>query len=195
MAAQPKPSYTPQEYLALERQAEYKSEYVDGEIYAMAGASKEHVRIELNLAGSLLPQLGDSPCQAFNSNMRVQIHNRRYYYPDFVVVCGQAVFEDVEVDTLVNPTVVFEILSPSTQNYDKGEKADFYRAIPSLSDLVLMAQDRPYVQHYHRLREQEWLLAEYTSLADVVNLTTIDCRVPLTDIYHQVLDASEARGR
>ncbi|MCW5880599.1 MAG: Uma2 family endonuclease [Anaerolineae bacterium] len=187
MATQPKSYLTPEEYLALERQAEYRSEYVDGEMVAMTGTSSAHNRITRNLIRRLDEALEDGPCEPFVAEIRVRILHRRYYYPDVVVVCGEAEFEDDELDTLLNPTVVFEVLSKSTQNYDRGEKAEFHRALPSLRELVFVSQYRVHVEHMVRQAEREWVLAEYDSLDDTLVLPTLRMRLPLAHIYRRVL--------
>lgn len=188
MAAQPKFKYTPDEYLALERAAEYKSEYIDGEIFAMSGVSRQHDRIQGNVYASLYQQLSDSPCEPFTSDMRVRVTSRRtrFVYPDATVVCGEAQFEDDQVDILINPTVVFEVLSKSTAADDRGEKAEFYRAMPSLSDYVLIAQDRVHVEHYARQADNRWALTEYNDLDATLAIESIGCQLPLRQVYRRV---------
>lgn len=192
MAAQPKVKYTPDEYLALERQAEYRSEYVDGEIFAMAGASGRHNRICLNIAGALDDQVGGASCRVYAIEMKVRVSSRRYYYPDVVATCGQAEFEDTVADTVLNPTLVVEVLSKSTQDYDRGEKAQFYRALPSLRELLFVAQDEHRVEHYVRKTEREWSLVEYIGLDEVIPLPALGCQLPLRDIYRRIdIDVEE----
>ena len=188
MAAQPKVKYTPDEYLALERAAEYKSEYIDGEIFAMAGVSRQHARIQGNLYTGLDLQLGDGPCEVFTSDLRVRVNSRRtrFVYPDATVVCGEPQFEDDQVDILINPTVVFEVLSKTTAAYDRGEKAEFYRAMPSLSDYVLIAQDRVHVEHYARQADNRWELIEVNDLDGVLDIRSIGCQLPLRQVYRRV---------
>lgn len=178
--------YTPEEYLALERKAEYKSEYIDGWIVAMSGASREHGLIAFNCAGMLHGQLGDSSCEAFISDMRVHIPaTRRYTYPDVVVACGDIQFEDGELDTLLTPTVVIEVLSPSTELEDRGRKFMGYRSIPGLQEYVLIAQDQARVEHYRRWQDG-WLFTEYAGLDSSVSLPTINCTLPLREVYRRV---------
>lgn len=178
---------TPEEYLALERQAEEKSEYWDGEIFLMAGASREHNLIVTNVGRELSTQLLERPCEVYPGDMRVRIpKTARYVYPDASVVCGQPQFEDEEVDTLLNPTVVVQVLSPSTEAFDRGKKLDNYRTIPSLQECVLIAQDECHVYVYTRQPDNRWLLSEATQFDDVVPLTSIGCQLALTEVYRKV---------
>jgi len=175
--------YTPEQYLALERKSPIKNEYYDGEIFAMAGASREHNLIALNLGGELRSQLRDRPCEAYVSDMRVLVARTGLYtYPDVVAVCGEREFQDSEVDTLLNPTLLIEVLSPSTEAYDRGKKFFHYRRLKSLREYVLITQDRVYVERYTRQGE-EWLLTELSSLDDSLRLASIDCNVPLREVY------------
>ncbi len=182
---------TPEEYLALERKAETRSEYVNGEIYAMAGASREHNLIALNLAAELRTQLRSRSCETYVSDMRVRVKPTGLYtYPDVVVVCGRARFDDKELDTLVNPTVLAEVLSPSTEAYDRGGKFAHYRYLESLQEYVLIAQDRMQVEHFAR-RGSQWLLTAYNRPDEVLALPSIECALPLQEIYARVELAAE----
>lgn len=193
MSAVPQPFLTPQEYLAHERQAETKSEYFRGEVFAMAGASREHNLITGNVAGELRQHLRERPCEAYQADMRVKVSPTGLYtYPDVIVVCGEPEFEDAEVDTLLNPRVLVEVLSPSTADYDRGRKFTHYRRLSSLEEYVLISQDRPLVEHYVRQGPDEWLLTEQRSLQDTLVLPSIPCQLPLTEIYLKVQFASEA---
>jgi Uma2 family endonuclease len=183
MVARPKQYFTPEEYIAFERQADYRSEYIDGEIYAMAGGSWEHAAIAGNIYASLHAQLRGKPCRPFNSDLRVRVTRQRYSYADAGIVCGKPQFEDSQSDTLLNPKIVFEVLSPTTEGYDRGEKAEFYRAIPTLTDLLLIAQDRCHVEHYVRQPNAQWLLTEANELEYTLDLASIGCTLALTDIY------------
>ncbi len=186
VAAKASQRYNPAEYLALERRAEYKSEYIDGCIVAMAGASRVHGLIAFNLAGELHGQLRERPCEAFVGDMRVYIPaTGRYTYPDTVIACADIQFEDAHLDTLLTPTVIFEVLSPSTEADDRGSKFAGYRSIPSLREYVLIAQDRPSVEHYLRQGEQ-WLLTAATDLDASVALPTIGCVLRLAEVYRRV---------
>lgn len=178
--------YTPEEYLALERKAETKSEYINGEIYAMAGASREHNYIAGDLFGELRSQLRGRNCKLFMSDMRVRVRPTGLYtYPDVVVVCGRPRFDDVHVDVLLNPTVIFEVLSDSTEAYDRGEKFAHYRYLDSLKEYVLVAQDRMQVDHFARTGSQ-WLLTSYNRREEILQLPAIECAIPLVDIYAQI---------
>ena len=187
MCALPRHNLTPEEYLALERQAPTKSEYLRGEVFAMAGASFAHNMIASNMFASLVPQLKRRSCTAHSSDLRVSVRATNFYaYPDIVVVCGQPQFEDRHRDTLLNPTVIFEILSRSTEGYDRGEKFENYRTLASLSDYVLVSQHRPLVEHFARQPNESWLLKSYGGLEAVLLLPSIGCELPLADIYDQV---------
>lgn len=186
MSTQPKRRYTPEEYLALERQGQFRSEYVNGEIYAMSGASREHNVIAVNVTRELSNQLRQGPCEVYTADMRVMVDETGMYaYPDVVVSCGEPEFEDRQVDTLLNPTVIVEVLSPSTEAYDRGAKFAHYRRLPSLREYVLVAQDRPAVTRYV-FDGQQWIFSEVTDLEGTVNLTSIGCTLALRDVYERV---------
>jgi Uma2 family endonuclease len=189
MTSQPKTYLTPEEYLAVERQNEYKSEYIDGEMLAMTGASRRHNIITFNVANALGPQLRGRPCEGYVNDMRVRIASKRdyaYTYPDVVIVCGEPRFEDDHLDTLLNPTVVIEVLSESTERYDRGKKFSLYRAIESLAEYVLVAQDEHKVEKYSKQTDGRWLLSDHRSPEDVVELTSIQCVFALREIYDKV---------
>jgi len=178
--------YTTEEYLARERLAERKSEYRAGEIVAMSGASRAHNLIAGNLFGELRQRLRGGPCEAYVNDMRVRVRQTGLYtYPDVVVACGDIQFEDDQVDTLLNPVVIIEVLSPSTEAYDRTEKFAHYRRLDSLQEYVLVSQNTVHVERYARQGEQ-WLLTEYRSLDDELPLDAIGCRVSLRDIYERV---------
>ena len=180
------PRYTPEEYLALERKAEYKSEYVNGEIIAMAGASRQHNLIAGNLYREISQQLRGRPCEAYISDMRVKVsHTGLYAYPDVVVVCGEIRFEAASNDTLLNPLVIVEVLSASTEAYDRGEKFAHYRRLESLQEYLLVAQDKIRIEHYVRQGTQ-WVLSEVSDLHDTVHLASIGCDVVLQEVYDKV---------
>ncbi|HEY2156987.1 MAG TPA: Uma2 family endonuclease [Isosphaeraceae bacterium] len=184
--AVPKKRYTPQEYLALERRAETKSEFFDGEIFAMADVSREHNRIALNLASWLNTQFGDGRCEAYMADMRVRVDRTGLYtYPDVIAVCGEPRFEDAEVDTLLNPTLIVEVLSPSTERYDRGKNFGHYQRIESLREYVLVSQDAVFVERFTR-QDGGWLLTSYLSRDDVVALESVGIQVPLKDVYARV---------
>jgi Uma2 family endonuclease len=185
-SAAEKTRYTPEEYLASERKAETKSEYFDGEIFAMSGVSREHNRIALDLASWLNAQFRGGPCEAFMSDMRVRVARTGLYtYPDVVAVCGEPRFEDDEVDTLLNPTLIVEVLSPSTEAYDRGRKFDHYRRIESLREYVLVSQDSVRVERFSR-RGGDWLLTIFERRADLLGLESVGVEVPLGEVYARV---------
>src|SRR5262245_36456043 len=187
MSSQANKRYTAEEYLALERQAECKSEYYAGDIFAMAGASRWHNLIVTNVVGELSLQLKERPCTTYLSNMRVKISQTGLYtYPDVTVVCGEAQFEDTQQDTLLNPTLIVEVLSESTEAYDRGGKFAHYRKLASLMEYVLIAQTKPHVEHYVRQPANRWLLAEADSLQDTVHLSSIACHLALAEVYDKM---------
>ena len=166
MSSHAETHYTPEEYLALERQAPCKSEYYAGEIFAMAGASRWHDLTVTNVLRELSLQLKGQPCTTYPSDMRVKVSPTGLYtYPDVIVVCGEAQFEDHQQDTLLNPTLIVEVLSESTEAYDRGGKFTHYRKLPSLVEYVLITQTKPHIEHYVRQSDNRWLLAEADSPA------------------------------
>lgn len=178
--------YTAEEYLELERKAETKSEYFNGRIFTMAGASREHNRITLNISSELNQQLKGRPCEVYSSEMRVKISDTGLYtYPDAVVACGDIQFDDAHVDILLNPVVIIEVLSPSTKAYDRGDAFAHYRRLPSLQEYVLIAQDRMRVERFVR-QEANWILTEFSQPDDLLSFPSIDCSVALRDIYEKV---------
>lgn len=178
--------YTPEEYFALDRGAEFKSEYRDGRIVAMTGATSAHVTLTVNVVAGLHARLRGGPCRAFVSDMRTQVGGgRRYTYPDVTAVCGEPRFIDETLDTLTNPVLIVEVLSPSTEAYDRGEKFLHYRTIESLQEYVLVAQDRVLVERFVRAGEF-WTLSAMTDLDDVLELTSVGCSIPLREIYENV---------
>ncbi|SJM90072.1 conserved hypothetical protein [Crenothrix polyspora] len=183
--------YTAEDYLTLERNAPYKSEFHDGEIYAMTGASRQHNLIAFNIAGELRDQLKNRPCEAYIGDMRVKAATARsYHYPDITVVCGTPQFEDAHVDTLLNPTVLIEVLSPSTEAYDRGGKFAHYRKIASLCEYLLVTQDQPSIERYLR-QGDVWLLTEAVELDATVSLESIGCTLNLREVYDKVLDDAD----
>jgi len=188
MSAQPQYAYiTPEEYLALERKAKYKSEYFNGEIFAMAGASPKHNQITANVLAEIHTQFKKRPCRVYTSDMRVKVSPTGLYtYPDVVALCDKPRFDDEQKDTLLNPTVIVEILSDSTATYDRGDKFKHYRSLDSLVEYILIAQDEYHVEHYVRQANNKWLLSETDNLPDTIELSSIDCNLALSDIYDKV---------
>lgn len=175
----------------MERQSEAKHEYLDGEVFAMTGASLKHNRIVSNLAGILYAQLRGRPCEALVADMRLQVRTTGLYtYPDLVVVCGEPRLADAHLDTLLNPTLIVEVLSPSTEAIDRGRKFAHYRTIESLAEVVLVSQERVQVERFTRQPEGGWLLFEAGKLEDRLPLPSIACELPLADVYEGVLGAT-----
>lgn len=187
MSQQIKPYISPQEYLRLERQAEYKSEYLNGEIFAMTGASRQHNLITLNISSSLLGQLKGRPCEVYAVDMRVKVRaNGLYTYPDVAVVCGEPEFEDDSVDTLLNPTVLVEVLSQSTERYDRIAKSSYHHTIESLAEHLLVAQHEVRVEQHVRQANGSWLRSEHLTLDRTVELGSINCSLKLSDMYDRI---------
>jgi Uma2 family endonuclease len=183
----PKTFVTPEEYLDLERKAEFKSEYHDGKIFAMSGVSRRHDRINAQLSGLMHQQLDGGKCEWFTANMRVLVEaSGLYTYPDLSVVCGEPRFADPYVDTLTNPTLLFEVLSPSTEDYDRGRKAAMYRKIPSLQELLLIAQDSYEVELSRRMPDGNWSLMGASGLEASIDLLSIGYTLRLRDLYKRV---------
>lgn len=180
--------YTAEEYLTLERSSPIKSEFHDGRIYAMTGASRKHNLITVNIAGELRNQLKKRRCEAYGRDMRVKAaESHSYHYPDIVVVCGEPQFEDAHVDTLLNPTLLIEVLSPSTEAYDRGGKFAHYRKIPTLREYLLVSQDQPSIERYVR-QGDVWVLSEAAGLDALMPLDSIGCALSLGEVYDKVLD-------
>jgi Uma2 family endonuclease len=187
MIARAQRLFASEEYLSLERNSSFKSEYLAGKIYAMAGASPEHNIITANVVGEFYSQLKVRPCRTYPSDMRVKVDATGLYtYPDVTVVCGEPQYADEHGDILLNPTVIVEVLSPSTEAYDRGEKFEHYRRIASLTDYVLIAQDRMWAEHYVRQGDSQWLLSEASTLEHSIHLASIGCTLSLVDIYDKV---------
>jgi Uma2 family endonuclease len=193
MSSAPKqPFITPEEYLARERLAETKSEYLDGQIYAMSGASRPHGLVAVNLCRHLGNQLADRPCELYVGDMRVRVNQTGLYtYPDLVVVCGEPQLEDDKFDTLLNPNVIIEILSPSTESWDGNGKFAHYQRLDSLTDYVLVAQKKMFVEHSTR-QGDEWVVSKWTRPEDLLALPSIHCQVSLREIYAKVPLDSES---
>lgn len=187
MSAVPRPYYTEEAYLELERNASYRSEYYRGEIFAMAGASEEHNTIAVNLSDALAPQLKGRPCRRYLFDMRLNIPKTGLYtYPDMMIVCGERKFTEAQPDTLTNPQIIIEILSDSTEAYDRGEKFRQYEQIPSLQEYILIAQDKVSVEQFVRDGTNKWTFYRYNNLEDGLPLPTIQCEIVVADIYAQI---------
>jgi Uma2 family endonuclease len=190
MAISPKPPMTPEAYLAFERaQLDAKHEFLNGDVIAMAGASRQHNRIVTNLVVSLGSQLRGRPCDVYSSDMRVKIPTTGLYtYPDVIAMCHDPQFEDEALDTLLNPSVIIEVLSPSTEAYDRGIKFAHYRSIDAMQIYILIAQDKPQVEIFRRQGKRDWLLSVVEGLDARVSLETIGCELALAEVYERVLE-------
>ena len=174
---------TPEEYLTFERKANIKHEYRKGHIVAMSGASRTHSFITGDIFGELREQLKGKKCEVHSSDMRVRILSANtYFYPDVVVSCEEPSFEDNVYDTLLNPKVILEVLSPSTESFDRGEKFEFYKQLLSLQAYLFVAQDQIKVEHFSR-HNSEWVLTTYCNVEDVMLLRSIECELHLREIY------------
>jgi Uma2 family endonuclease len=187
MSSQRKTLLTPEEYLAIERKSEIKHEYFAGKMFAMVGASKRHNLITANIIRILGNQLLDRPCNVYPSDMRVKVGaTGKYTYPDVVVACREEEFDDSEQDTLLNPAVIIEVLSESTEAYDRGKKFEQYQSIESLTEYLLVAQDPSRIEQYVRQNTREWRYSEYHNRDDVVRINVIGCEFVLKDVYAKV---------
>lgn len=187
MSASPHPRLTEEEYLRIERAAEFKSEFYDGRMYAMSGGSSAHALIIPNLAAELRSALKQKACTVYVTELRLHVVPRgSYTYPDVTVVCGPPAFADNQKDTLLNPTLIVEVLSPSTEAHDRGLKFAQYRQIESLQEYGLISQSEPRVEIFRRQSSGEWLLTEVTGLEAKTRFNCVDCEIPLLEIYHQV---------
>lgn len=196
MSSQPLPSISPADYLREERLSETKHEYFDGEIFAMAGASAAHNSITFAAAGLLYAALRGSKCRGFGSDLRVATGLGRddiYTYPDLSVVCGEPQFLDANRDTLLNPVVLVEVLSPSTAAYDRGKKFERYRRIPSLREYVLLEQDRVHAEVFTRQNDNSWVMRELNEVGANLTLRSVGVEIPLGTIYEGVnLETAES---
>jgi Uma2 family endonuclease len=181
--AEPSPM-TPEEYLVWERAAETKHEYADGKLYSMAGTSRQHVRICVNVTSSLHRQLKGKTCEVFNNDLRVWIPRRRAYnYPDAIGVCGEAQFLDNQFDTLLNPVLIIEVLSPSTTRRDVLTKFSDYRSLESFTEYVVIAQDERTILHYVKREDGIWAIQE---VGDELRLVSVPVVLTLDEIYERV---------
>ena len=187
MVAKPQKYYSPEEYLALEEATDYKSEYYQGEIFAMSGGSANHNRIAKNLVIALEVALESKPCETFITDMRLLVKkNGLYTYPDVMVICGQLEFAEGRTDTLTNPIVIVEVLSKSTQDYDRGAKFELYRAIETLQDYVLIDQARVHMEYFRKLEDGRWLLQEFNQLEAILRIEAVGVEIPLSRVYQRV---------
>jgi Uma2 family endonuclease len=188
MTAQPKHKYTLEEYLELDRKSEARLEYWHGEVFDMSGVSEEHAEIEVNLIAHLRAKLAGRGCRVFPANMCLKVPSLPpYRYGDLSGLCGEARFEKIGgVDTLTNPSLIIEVLSDSTEAYDRGDKFTHYKSIPSFCEYLLIAQHRPHLSHYVRQDDGSWNQREYNDLSAVVKLVSLDCELRLREVYENV---------
>ena len=187
VSTQPKIRMTPAEYLAQERKAEVRSEFINGEMFEMPGVSRKHGRIVINVIVELEPQLRDRPCEMHAVELRVKIpETESYLYPDIFIVDGEPEVEDEHQDTVLNPRVLIEVLSPSTESYDRGLKFAHYRKMASLQEYILVSQTECRVERYLRQDDGTWIYSETTDPAGFLELASLGCRIPLSGIYRKV---------
>jgi Uma2 family endonuclease len=187
MSTVPRSLLTPQEYLERERRAETRSEFYRGEVFAMSGATWEHTLIKDNFSREAGLRLKGGPCKVVTSDLRVKVDaSGLYTYPDIVIVCQEPQFEDNVFDTLINPRAIVEVLSESTEKYDRGSKFENYRLVPSLQEYVLVAQDRLLVERFVRQDDNTWVLTVFDKPGTSFSFGTIDAEIPLGEIYRGV---------
>ncbi len=180
------PVITPAEYLRLERAATYRSEYFRGEIFAMAGGTPKHSLIKANVMGTLWSRLRGLPCRAYDSDLRIKSPTGLYTYPDASVICSELEVDDENQDTVLNPTLLVEVLSKGTEAYDRGKKFDHYRTMPSLREYVLVSQDEPMIQRFLRNDDNTWTLTAVAGLDQTVTLCSIGIDLPLAEVYERI---------
>lgn len=191
MSSQRKPKYTASEYLQLERNASERHEFAFGEIFAMGGASARHVEIVSNLVRELGNRLRDRACKVYATDLRLCVNAEgRYTYPDVLIVCGKPRFLDEQFDTLLNPDVIIEVMSNSTRNYDRGDKFQQYREIPSFREYLLVDQSCVYIEKHTKGDDGDWKLTEIKSLEAEIHLDSINIVLPVAEIYLKVDFAS-----
>lgn len=188
MSTQPQRRYTLEEYFALEHASEAKYEYWQGEVYAMSGASPAHVQIQINLITLLRSQLRGRPCRIFSSDMRLKVPSLPpYRYPDLSALCGEPIFELIGgLEVLTNPTLIVEILSPTTEAFDRGDKFTHYKSIPSFIEYVLIAQHRPYIGLYVKQSPEVWSYRECNDLLTSLYIPSLECQLVLEELYQDV---------
>jgi Uma2 family endonuclease len=186
---------TPEEYFERERAAEFKSEYLDGEVFAMAGGSPTHSALIFNINAILGPQLRGGPCRGFSSDTKVGSDAAGLYsYPDLSVACGEPQFIGGRQDVLANPVLIVEVLSPSTELFDRGRKFARYQQIESLTDYVLVAQDEPRIEHFARQPDGRWLLTTATGLEGALALPALGITLSLSEVYDRIDFAESGAG-
>jgi Uma2 family endonuclease len=195
MAANPERRYTLEEYFELERTSEERFEFWNGEVFCMSGVSPEHDQIESNLNFYLRTKLAGRNCRVFLANMRIKVPSAPpYRYADLSALCGEPKFEEIGgVGTITNPTLIVEVLSPSTEAYDRGDKFTHYKSISSFSEYLLVAQHRPHVTQFFRQADGSWAYSEFNDLESVLSLHSLNCDLPLSEIYSGVSFDTETK--
>src|SRR2546423_811232 len=187
MATQLNTFVSPEEYLAAERESDTKSEYFDGVVYAMTGARINHIRIITNLTRELSNQLLTRPCDVLSNEMKVLLQDsRKFFYPDVTVVCGEIQFHDDRRDIILNPTLIIEVLSESTEAFDRGAKFQAYQTLDSLKEYVLVAQDGPVVEQFVRQADGKWTYTSVAGLEGSLSLPSVECTLNLSAVYDKV---------
>jgi Uma2 family endonuclease len=178
---------TPEEYLAAERLSETRSEYIDGGVYPMTGTTVNHNRIVVDLSRQLLNQLDERPCEVFTSEVKVVLQgSRKFFYPDVAVVCGELNYYDDRKDIIANPALVVEVLSPSTESFDRGAKFQAYQTVESLKEYLLVTQDEPFVEQFIKNEAGKWEYAAAIGLESSLTLPSIECTLNLAAVYKRV---------
>ena len=189
MPAIPKTKMTVEEYLEFDRKSEERYEYFDGEAYSMSGVSRNHDQIQVNLTITLGGLARNRGCRVFSSDMRIKVPSMvTYRYPDLTAMCGQAVFEEIGgIDILTNPNLIVEVLSDSTERFDRGTKFTHYKSIASFTEYLLVAQDRPHVTQFIRHENGFWLQTEFNSLDEDFHLRSVDCNLTMREVYQDIV--------
>jgi Uma2 family endonuclease len=184
MSANPQDYHTPQEYFEREKTSNIRHEYINGEIVAMAGGTKNHDRICGNVFASFHQQTRRKTCETFTGNIAVRVNASNFFYPDVSMACGESLFD--KNNLLLNPILIIEVLSPSTEKFDRGAKFDGYRGMSSLNDYLIISQDKVSVQHFQRESNEFWKFRDYRQLTDVIILSSVNCTLALVDVYEGV---------
>ncbi|MDX2190716.1 MAG: Uma2 family endonuclease [Bacteroidota bacterium] len=187
MSALPNVYITEQDYLEMERISPFKNEYYRGQVYAMAGATYRHSKIISNLVGQIYPKIKNTGCNAFFSDLRIHVPNPPFYaYPDIVILCNKPQFSDDAADTIENPTVIIEVLSKSTENYDKSVKFGLYRFNRSFKEYILIHQDSPKIEIFKKIDDFNWAQGESSDINRTITIDTLNIEIGLRDIYEEI---------
>jgi len=187
MATQSLPYVTPEQYLEFDRASEFNNEYLFGEIITIGGGTPWHARIIANAIRELGNRLSDGPCGVFSSSLRVALNPKTgYVYPDVTVVCGELEYVDGHEDTITNPKLVVEVLSPTTRNHDLGDKARLYWKVPSLSDVIFVEQDRIGIEHWHRTSDGGWRSTDMEDPDGILSIESLNSKIPVAQLYQGV---------